>query len=98
MIWIIKDADGNVLNRIVAEEAYVKANYEHYEEDTTPDYPVYTEEQMMRHWRDSELQRTDVLLLLPEHPDKDSLTDYRQALRDWPSTSDFPDTQPTMGS
>ena len=51
-----------------------------------------------RMWRDAELERTDSLSLLTDHPDKDNLTTYRQALRDWPSTGNFPDTKPTIGS
>ena len=51
-----------------------------------------------REWRDSELQETDVFIILPDYPNKDNLTAYRQELRDWPSTADFPDTKPTLGS
>ena len=51
-----------------------------------------------RLWRDDELVRTDSLISLPDHPDKDNLTAYRQKLRDWPSTDDYPDTRPTIGS
>ena len=50
-----------------------------------------------REWRDSELFRTDSLMLLDDYPQKDGLTAYRQELRDWPSTDDFPDTRPTLG-
>ena len=51
-----------------------------------------------REWRDSELFRTDSLMLLDDYPQKDGLTAYRQELRDWPSTEAFPDTQPALGS
>ena len=51
-----------------------------------------------RMWRDHELLRTDSLLLLDDYPQKDGLATYRQALRDWPSTDEFPDTRPTLGS
>ncbi len=51
-----------------------------------------------REWRDSELQETDVFIILPDYPNKDNLTAYRQELRDWPSTADFPDTKPTLVS
>jgi hypothetical protein len=98
--WIIKDADGNIVNSILANEDHVKANYEYYEVDNR-EVPQLnpTEEENVRRWRDSELVRTDLLLLLPDHPDKDNLTTYRQELRDWPSTSEFPSgTKPTLGS
>ena len=50
-----------------------------------------------KQWRNDELLRTDSLVLLPDHPDKDKFVAYRQALRDWPSTGNFPDTRPTIG-
>ena len=50
-----------------------------------------------RMWRDMELGRTDTLHLLNDYPNASNLTVYRAALRDWPSTSDFPDTKPVMG-
>ena len=34
----------------------------------------------------------------PDWPNRDNILTYRTALRDWPSTSDFPDTRPTLGS
>ena len=49
-----------------------------------------------REWRDSELTRTDVLSLLTDHPQKTEIAAYRVKLRDWPSTSDFPLTRPTL--
>ena len=49
-----------------------------------------------REWRDSELTRTDVLSLLADHPQKTEIAAYRVKLRDWPSTSDFPLTRPTL--
>jgi hypothetical protein len=33
---------------------------------------------------------------LTDHPDHAATLAYRVALRDWPSTSDFPDTKPTL--
>lgn len=51
----------------------------------------YTE----RQWRDSELLRTDALVMLPDYPQ--DLTVYRQQLRDYPSQPDFPNGQrPTI--
>ena len=51
-----------------------------------------------REWRNSELDRTDTLSLLTDYPKKTELAAYRTKLRDWPSTSDFPDTKPELGS
>jgi hypothetical protein len=50
-----------------------------------------------KQWRNSELAMTDVFVLLPDHPNKSNLLTYRTALRDWPSTSDFPATKPVLG-
>ena len=98
-IWVIKDAEGNVTNPgIKANEDFVKEHYTHYEAFVVPSNGVNYAELEARMWRDQELIRTDSLILLPDHPDKDNLIAYRQALRDWPSTGDFPGTKPTLGS
>ena len=47
-------------------------------------------------WRNEELQRTDILVAIPDHPQREDLLAYRTALRDWPSTSDFPETRPEV--
>jgi hypothetical protein len=49
-----------------------------------------------RAWRDGELATTDYILPLTDHPDHATTLAYRALLRDWPSTSDFPDTKPTI--
>tara|TARA_Y100000385_G_C12713298_1_gene475529 strand:- start:2 stop:361 length:360 start_codon:yes stop_codon:yes gene_type:complete len=52
-----------------------------------------------RQWRDSELFRTDILVLVPDHPNKSNLLAYRTALRSWPADSEnFPDTKPVLGA
>ena len=50
-----------------------------------------------KQWRNQELYLTDILTLVPDHPNKSNLLTYRTALRDWPSTSDFPATKPVLG-
>ena len=52
---------------------------------------------MARDWRNAELSATDYIVPLSDHPNHSSTMTYRAALRDWPSTSDFPDTPPTLG-
>ena len=49
-----------------------------------------------REWRNQELNTTDYILPLTDHPDHAAKLAYRVALRDWPSTSDFPATKPTL--
>ena len=51
-----------------------------------------------RAWRDLELQATDRIPAITDHPQRAAYLTYRTALRDWPSTSDFPATKPTLGS
>ena len=41
--------------------------------------------------------RGDYIVPLTDHPQRDAYMTYRQSLRDWPSTSNFPDTKPTVG-
>ena len=47
-------------------------------------------------WRDKELKNTDTLSLLTDHPNNANILLYRQELRDWPSTSNFPLIKPTL--
>lgn len=87
--WKIKDSDGNVINTIVASEDFVVENYADYELVEIP-----ANRTAEREWRDSELDKTDSLALLPDYPNTAILLEYRQALRDWPSTVEFPNTRP----
>lgn len=52
-----------------------------------------------REWRDQELERTDKFMMLNDYPAQrdQAMRTYRQALRDWPDTPDFPDTRPVLG-
>ena len=49
-----------------------------------------------RPWRDWELLNTDFWVPTTDHPQYSDRMAYRVALRDWPSTSDFPATRPTL--
>jgi hypothetical protein len=67
----------------------------------TPIYPSGSELQELkilevRSWRDSALASTDYIVPLTDHPNHAATLAYRALLRDWPSTSDFPDTKPTL--
>jgi len=53
-------------------------------------------EDLAREWRNLELMKTDQMASVPDWPDRDKYLAYRVKLRDWPSTSDFPDTKPTL--
>jgi hypothetical protein len=97
MKYIIKDADGNVTNYITADAEFVEANFEHYELWVDPAPVEPTAEEEARQWRDMELSVTDQAAQTPDWPNRDNILSYRTALRDWPSTSDFPDTRPEVG-
>jgi len=78
------------------------ANYsitEEYFGSREPQDPTDSEiAQAAREWRNAELKATDYIVQIPDHPEKAAYTTYRVALRDWPSTSDFPGTRPELGS
>lgn len=86
---------GEVENIIIASLSFVEENYTNFREVEEPvREPVKTKEEEEIEWRNSELYRTDLLMLPPDYPYKEQLTTYRQALRDWPDTPSFPDTRP----
>lgn len=91
-LYEVFDEQGNVINKIVASKGFVRANFSSYK--LLPSFRLPEKE---IDWRDSELTRTDSLMLLPDYPYKEQLTVYRQSLRDWPSTEDFPETRPNLG-
>ena len=97
MKYNIKDADGNITNTIVTNAEFVEANFEHYEEWVAPTPVEPTAEEEGRMWRDSELSATDYIVPLSDHPQRDAYITYRTALRNWPSTEDFPATRPELG-
>ena len=49
-----------------------------------------------REWRNTELKETDSIVPITDHPNRTATMAYRQELRDWPSTSAFPSTKPTI--
>lgn len=52
-------------------------------------------EEAARVWRDAEIYNTDFIVPLTDYPNKEAWITYRQQLRDWPSTDNFPNTKPT---
>ena len=96
--WIIKDADGNITNPcILADEAFVQSISEHYELYVEPTSAEPTAEEKARTWRNMELSASDFIVPLSDHPQRAAYMTYRTALRDWPSTSNFPATRPELG-
>ena len=58
---------------------------------------VPTPDQKARTWRDAELTRTDIAATVSDFPNAKAYIVYRQSLRSWPSTSDFPNIRPELG-
>lgn len=99
MKYNILDAEGgNVINTILADADFVAANFDHYEVWVAPTPAEPTAEDAARLWRNLELEATDKAAQTPDWPNRDNILTYRQALRDWPSTSDFPATRPELGA
>lgn len=49
----------------------------------------------IREWRNNELQATDFIVPTTDYPNHAAWLTYRQELRDWTTTDDFPETKPT---
>ena len=97
-IYIIKNESNEEINRIVADLAFVEEHHAgRYEEAIPAQSPVPAEE-AARLWRDGELEATDFIVPLSDHPQRAAYMTYRTALRDWPSTDAFPNTRPALGS
>ena len=98
VIKIVKDG---IENEIIGDLDWAKSAYpdhtcEEVDTSLSEEKAKKLSEMDAREWRNSELARTDTLSLLTDHPDHSKFKTYRQKLRDWPSTSDFPDTKPEM--
>jgi len=51
---------------------------------------------LARAWRDKELANTDWVVAVTDHPQHAEYLAYRVALRNWPSTDDFPNNKPEV--
>jgi hypothetical protein len=95
----ILDGNNQVINTIEADDSFMTANYNNYQKVVV----TYTEEELAqqaeakaRQWRDSELQATDWIVPVTDHPQHAQYLRYRQGLRDFPESEDFPNTRPTL--
>lgn len=83
--------DGDFLQYTYNNGNVIKKHYKTLPAETQEDIDYSA-----RSWRDTELVSTDHIVPLTDHPDHAATLAYRVALRDWPTTSDFPDTKPTL--
>ena len=81
---------------VILEDANVSIGYTYKNKKFTA--PVQTSEQIegeARTWRNMELVGTDWIVPLSDYPKYAEWLTYREQLRDWPSTENFPDTKPS---
>jgi len=96
--YIITNNEGNEINRINSSAAFVEENYPNCHSLVVIATDELTAEEAGRMWRDAELSSSDIASQTPDWPNRDNILTYRTALRNWPSTGDFPNTRPTLGS
>jgi hypothetical protein len=97
-IAVSKQEDINGFGGIWAPEEDGFSDGDLWNEDDGWSHPVKTTEELeaeAREWRNGELQATDFIVPLTDYPNRDAWLTYRQELRDWTDTSDFPNTKPT---
>tara|TARA_B110000114_G_scaffold119470_1_gene125154 strand:- start:52 stop:345 length:294 start_codon:yes stop_codon:yes gene_type:complete len=86
-VWVTQDpTDGQPYRKLMDGFAF-----------ETGTHSVVPADEEAREWRDHELSATDFIVPLSDHPQRDAYILYRQSLRAWPSTSDFPATRPELG-
>jgi hypothetical protein len=83
--------DGDFIQYTYSNGNVLKKHYKAVPAETQEDI-----DNLARLWRNDELASTDCIVPLTDHPDHAATLAYRAALRDWPTTSDFPDTKPTL--
>jgi len=69
---------------------YSNGEFTDQEGRTIEEFKASEKTRMEREWRDSELQSTDYIVPLTDHPQHAAYITYRQELRDYPSQPDFP--------
>lgn len=91
-----KIVNGEVVTSIVADADFIATQEGTWELREQEIRIEPTPEDIARVWRDRELSSTDYIVPLTEHSLYSSYMTYRQELRDWTDTPDFPDTRPTF--
>jgi len=98
----IIDADADFAEiydgEIVLVDKSVGIGYDYINDEFSYTPPTKTNEEIeeeSKQWRNYELQNTDNIAQTPDYPNRDAWITYREQLRDWPSTADFPSTKPT---
>ena len=92
----LTNPDKDPVDNDFVEEEIVGGGTIQYHWHPDPEVTDETKKTDAREWRNQELENTDKMSQIPDFPDRDKYLAYRTKLRDWPSTSDFPDTKPTL--
>lgn len=79
---------------VLLEDDLIKIGYNYVDGVFSYTEPTTTDQEFIL-WRNNELTLTDHIAQTPDYPNRDAWITYRQELRDWPSTADFPETKPT---
>jgi len=88
--YIQIDEKYNEVSRIeVSEDEFLNAGLNYSEWETLSNFES-------KKWRNEELKKSDWIVPITDHPERESYLVYRAKLRDWPSTSNFPDIRPTL--
>lgn len=101
-IYKITYADGRVDDGIICDDDVIPRQLAEgggsFELKPEPEITDEQIERLARKWRNKQLSGTDKYVSVTDHPDHAKIMDLRVRLRNWPSTDDFPDTKPTIGS
>jgi len=101
MNYILKNLTDNNRSDNPIEGDFVEYTYENgniirnYYHETVDISEEEIEIGVAKNWRDSELKKTDFIVPLTDFPNHTAWITYRQQLRDWTTTEDFPNTKPT---
>jgi len=78
-IYLVKDDDGNVINRVLASESFMSENFSNYEL-----HEVRNQVRNAALYKESELERvTDLIADEPSHEDLTHRQAYKTALEAW---------------
>jgi len=101
MNYILKNLTDSNRNDNPIEGDFVEYTYENgniiknYYHETVDISEEEIEIEFAKNWRNSELNKTDFIVPLTDFPNHAAWITYRQTLRDWTTTEDFPNTKPT---
>ena len=96
-VIIATEAFGDTLSDTTVDVTSIECGIGWSYDGTSFAAPVKSQEEIeaeARSWRDNELQSTDYIVPITDHPSHTAFMSYREELRDWPSTDAFPNTKP----